>query len=215
MNTIQVLLAEDHNLVRAGIRSLLEKITWVKVVAEADDGQEAVELVQQYQPDIVLMDITMPRLNGLEALRIIKQNPNIKVVILSMHTSKEYVWQALRLGATGYVIKDADIEELEFALKAVVQGQLYLSPPVSKHLVNDYLWRVGEPSSFEQLKPRQRQILQLIAEGRTTKQIAEELNIGVKTAETHRMQLMQQLDIHDVTGLVRYAIKMGLVSPDD
>ncbi len=214
MTKIRVILVEDHHLVRAGIRALLQSIAWIEVVAEAADGQQAIELITTHQPDIVLMDITLPRLNGLEAVQAIKDFPNVRVIMLSMHTSKEYVWQALRAGAAGYVIKDADIDELEFAMKSVAQGQLYLSPTISKHIVSDYLWRSGEPTAFERLTPRQRQILQLIAEGYTTKQIAESLQIGIKTAETHRTQLMQQLDIHDVAGLVRYAMRMGLVSTD-
>lgn len=214
MNTTRILLAEDHNLVRAGLRALLQNLTWIEVVAEASDGQEALELIKTLLPDIVLMDITMPRLNGLEATRAVKQFPTVNVIILSMHTTKEYVRQALRAGAKGYLIKDAGVEELEFAIKAVLQGQLYLSPAISKHVINDYLWGLDEPTSFERLTPRQHQILQLVAEGYTTRQIAENLQIGVKTVETHRTQLMQQLDIHDITGLVRYAVKMGLVSSD-
>lgn len=215
MDKIRILLAEDHNLVRAGIKSLLRDISWVTVVAEADDGQEAINLAKAEQPDVVLLDISMPKLNGLEALKTLKQNSKLRIIILSMHTSKEYVLQALRAGASGYVIKDADLEELEFALKAVMQDQFYLSPQVSKHIVMDYVWRNEEPGPFDRLTPRQRQILQLIAEGRTTKQIAESLQLGVKTVETHRLQLMQQLDLHDVTGLVRYAIRMGLISAED
>ena len=215
MSVTRVLLAEDHKIVRAGIKALLQNLGWVEVIGEAADGYEAVELANLHRPDVVLMDITMPRLNGLEAIQAIKQVPEVQVIILSMHTSKEYVLQALRAGATGYVIKDADIEELEFAIKAVSKNQLYLSPTVSKHLIADYLWRVGEPTSFERLTPRQRQILQLIAEGSTTKQIAETLQISLKTAETHRSQLMEHLDIHDIAGLVRYAVRMGLVSSDE
>ncbi len=215
INTIRVFLAEDHNLVRAGIRSLLEDLPWVQVVAEAGEGREALRLIEQHQPDIVLLDISMPGMNGLEAARAIRQFPNIRVIMLSMHASEEYVWQALRAGATGYLLKDAGTAELELAIRSVSMGQSYLSPAVSKHVIGDYIQRVGgEPSSLERLTPRQRQILQLIAEGHTTKQIAENLNISVKTAETHRAQLMNQLSIHDVTGLVRYAIRMGLVSSD-
>jgi len=212
---IQVLLVEDHKIVRAGIRALLQKLNWLEVMGEASDGYEALELIKLRKPDIILMDIAMPRLNGLEALKAIKQVADVQIIMLSMHTSKEYVLQALRAGATGYVIKDADMEELEFAIKAVSQNQLYLSPAISKHLVADYLWRVGEPTSFEKLTTRQRQILQLIAEGSTTKRIAETLQISLKTAETHRMQLMEHLDIHDIAGLVRYAVRMGLVNPNE
>jgi DNA-binding NarL/FixJ family response regulator len=215
MTKVRVLLAEDHKLVRAGIKALLQGIPWVEVVAEAANGQEAIDLATSYQPDIVLMDISMPKLNGLEAIQMIKKLPDIQVIVLSMHTNKEYVWQALRAGASGYVIKDADVDELEFAIRMVKQEQVYLSPQISKQVVQQYLGRPDELTDFERLTPRQRQILQLVAEGYTTKQIAEELHLGVKTVETHRTQLMQQLDIHDVTGLVRYAIRMGLVNLEE
>jgi DNA-binding NarL/FixJ family response regulator len=216
MNTpVRVLLAEDHTLVRAGIRALLQGLSWVEVVAEAGDGREALQLIETHQPNIVLMDITMPGINGLEATRETRKFPEVKVIILSMHTSEEYVWQALRAGAVGYLLKDAGTAELELALRAVAQNQNYLSPAVSKHVISDYIERVnGKTSSYTRLTPRQRQVLQLIAEGYTTKQIAEKLNISVKTVETHRTQLMEQLEIHNVMGLMRYASQMGLVNND-
>jgi DNA-binding NarL/FixJ family response regulator len=212
---VRILLAEDHTLVRAGIKALLQNLNWVEVVAEAGDGQEAIKQIEQHQPDIALMDITMPNMNGLEALRIMKQNfPNVRIIMLSMHASEEYVLQALRAGATGYLLKDAGIGELELAIRSVSLGQSYLSPVVSKHVIGNYIQRTGgETSSLERLTVRQRQILQLIAEGCTTRQVADKLNISIKTVETHRAQLMHHLDIHDITGLVRYAIRMGLVSP--
>lgn len=211
---VRVLLAEDHTLVRAGIKALLQGLNWVEVVAEAENGHEALRLAEQHQLDVVLMDITMPGMNGLEALRLMKQNyPGVRIIMLSMHTSEEYVLQALRAGATGYLLKDAGIAELELAIKSVSMGQSYLSPMVSKHVIGNYIQRLGgETNSLERLTPRQRQILQLIAEGYTTRQVADKLNISVKTVETHRSQLMHHLDIHDITGLVRYAIRMGLVS---
>lgn len=212
MNKVSVLLADDHNLVRAGIKALLQAIPWTEVVAEAANGQEAIDLATSHQPDIVLMDISMPKLNGLEAIQAIKKLPGVHVIVLSMYTNKEYVWQALRAGASGYVIKDADVDELEFAIRMVKQDQVYLSPQVSKQVVQQYLGHPDKFTDFERLTPRQRQILQLVAEGYTSKQIAEELKVGVKTVETHRTQLMQQLDIHDVTSLVRYAIRTGLVN---
>ncbi len=208
---IKVLLAEDHNLVRAGIRSLLKDLSWIEIVGEAKDGQQAFEFIQSLQPDVVLTDISMPKLNGLELLAKLKDFPATRIIILSMHANKEYVWQALRAGASGYVLKDAEAEELEFAIKSVYNGQVFLSPQISKYVVEDYLWRANEPTSFEKLTSRQRQILQLIAQGQTTKHIAETLQISIKTAETHRTQLMEQLDIHDIAGLVRYAVKMGLI----
>jgi|SRR5579883_1015219 DNA-binding NarL/FixJ family response regulator len=213
---IRILLADNHTLVRAGLRALLEKIEEIQVVAEAGDGREALHLIAVHQPDIVLMDIAMPEMNGLEATaHVVKEFPQVRVIILSMHANEEYVLQALRAGAMGYVLKDAGIGELELAIRAIAQGETYLSPAVSKHVVADYVRRVGgESSSLEQLTSRQREILQLIAEGRTTKEIADLLYLSVKTVETHRMQLMRRLDIHDVAGLVRYAIRMGLVLPD-
>jgi DNA-binding NarL/FixJ family response regulator len=212
-NIIRIILAEDHNLVRAGIKALLQDLSWVHVVAEASNGHEAVQLVKEYQPNIILMDITMPGMNGLEAMRIIKEQSEIKVIMLSMHTSEEYVWQALRAGASGYLLKDAGIAELELSIRAVSQGQSYLSPAVSHHVIGSYIKRVnGEESQLEKLTSRQRQILQLIAEGHTTRQIAEKLNVSFKTAEAHRSRLMNQLNVHDVTGLVRYAIQVGLIS---
>jgi DNA-binding NarL/FixJ family response regulator len=213
---IRVLLADNHTLVRAGLRALLQNIEGIQVVAEAGDGREALHLIAAHQPDLVLMDIAMPEMNGLEATaHVVKEFPQVRVIILSMHANEEYVLQALRTGAMGYVLKDAGIGELELAVRAIASGETYLSPAVSKHVVADYVRRVGsESSSLEQLTSRQREILQLITEGRTTKEIADLLYLSVKTVETHRMQLMKRLDIHDVAGLVRYAIRMGLVLPD-
>jgi DNA-binding NarL/FixJ family response regulator len=216
VNPIRVLLADDHTLVRAGIRGLLEKMAGIQVVAETGDGREALRLIEAHQPDVVLMDITMPGLNGLEAAsRVTKDFPKVCVIMLSVHANEEYVWQALRGGAAGYLVKDAGPAELELAVTAVARGEMYLSPAVSKHVVQDYIRRVaGETSTLDFLTPRQREILQMIAEGNTTKEVAERLNVSVKTVETHRAQLMERLDIHDVAGLVRYAIRVGLISPD-
>jgi len=199
--------------VRAGIRALLERIPDNEVVAEASDGREAVELVAKRQPDIVLMDIAMPGLNGLEATRqVVKTWPQVRVIILSMHASEEYVWQALRAGARGYLLKGASLAELEVAVSSVVRGALYLSPPISQQAIMEYAQRTGKGRTRErELTPRQQEILILIAQGKSTKKVALELNISVKTAESHRAQVMERLDIHDVAGLVRYAIKMGLV----
>jgi DNA-binding NarL/FixJ family response regulator len=216
MKPIHVLLAEDHALVRAGFRALLENLHGIQVIAEAGDGREAMRLIETHRPDVVLMDITMPGLNGLEAAaRVANEFPYVHVIILSMHANEEYVLQALRAGAAGYLLKDADPTELELAVTAVARGETYLSPPVSKHVIADYVRRVGdESSSLVQLTPRQREVLQLIAEGHTTKEIARMLGISVKTVGTHRTQLMERLDIHDIAGLVRYAIRVGLVSPE-
>jgi DNA-binding NarL/FixJ family response regulator len=230
MSTIRILLADDHTLFRAGIRVLLENLNDVQVIAEAGNGREALSLVEAHQPHVVLMDIGMAGLNGLEATaRIAKEFPYVRVIILSMHLNEEYVLQALRAGASGYLLKDAAPTELEMALTAVTGGEVYLSPAVSKKVVDDYLRRVsGEPSvaeplspgqtvedrPFDILTPRQREVLQLIAEGKTTKEIAQILQISVKTVEMHRTQLMDRLDIHEIAGLVRYAIRAGLVMPD-
>lgn len=216
MKPIRILLADDHTLVRAGIRSLLKNMEGIEVIAEAGDGREALRLVRAHRPDVVLMDIAMPGLNGLEAAaRIAKKIPHVRVIILSMHINEEYVLQALRAGAAGYMVKGADAAELEIAIRAVARGETYLSPAVSKHVVTDYIQRIsGETSPLELLTPRQREVLQLIVEGYSTKKIAHTLKISVKTVETHRMQLMERLDIHDIAGLVRYAIRVGLVKPD-
>jgi DNA-binding NarL/FixJ family response regulator len=216
MNPIRVLLVDDHALVRAGIRSLLEKIAGVEVVGEASNGREALEFVRLHLPNLVLMDIAMRELGGLETLpRIIKDFPSVKVVILSAHANEEYVIRALRSGASGYMLKDAATAELELVIKSVAQGKTYLSPSISRPVIDSYLRRVGgEVSPLEQLTARQREILQMIAEGKNTKEIAGELDVSVKTVEAHRLQLMARLNIHDVPGLVRYAIRSGLVSSD-
>jgi DNA-binding NarL/FixJ family response regulator len=212
---LRVLLADDHALVRAGLRKLLESLPGVEVVAEAGDGREAVALVVSKDPDLALLDIAMPGLNGLEAAaRIVAEHPRTRVLLLSMHGSEEHVLQALRAGASGYLLKDAALTELELAIEAVRNGETYLSPAISRH-VGEYVRRTGaEATERESLTLRQREILQLIAEGNSTKQIAALLGVSVKTVETHRAQLMEKLDIHEVAGLVRYAIRIGLVSPE-
>ena len=223
MTPIRVLIADDHALVRAGIGALLRNIGEVEVVAEAGDGREALQLIGEHRPDVVLMDIAMPGLNGLEAVaRISREFPAVRVIILSMHATEEYVLHALRSGAAGYLLKGARTAELDLAVAAVVRGEVYLSPAVSRHLVDQYIAgapaaeQAEQPSNAsERLTPRQREILQLIAEGRTTKEIAGLLAISVKTVEMHRSQLMERLDIHDVAGLVRYAIRIGLITTDE
>ncbi len=216
MNPIRILLADDHALVRAGIRTLLEKIPNVEVVGEANTGRQALEMVKTRLPNLVFMDIAMAELGGLEALpRITKDFPGVRVIILSAHANEEYVIRALRGGAAGYMLKDAATAELEFAIASVSEDKTYLSPSISRPVIDSYLKRVGGPlSPLEQLTPRQREILQLIAEGRNTKDIASKLDISVKTIESHRLQLMERLNIHDIPGLVRYAIRSGLVSAE-
>lgn len=216
MSPLRILLAEDHTLVRAGIRSLLESLDGIEVVAEASDGREALRLAQAHNPDILLMDITMKELNGLEAAaRLARERSATRVIILSMHADQAYVHQALQAGAAGYLLKGSDLAELELAIKAVSRGDTYLSPAVSKNLVGDLLGgKKPGANPLDGLTPRQREILQLIAEGRTTKEIAVRLDLSIKTIETHRGQLMDRLDIHDVPGLVKLAIRAGLTQTD-
>ena len=214
MSPVRVLLADDHKLVRAGIRALLESLQGVSVVAEAGNGGEVLSLAREHRPDVVLLDISMPGLNGLDASMQLKHDlPEVRVIMLSMHANEEYVLQALRSGAAGYMLKDSATAELELALKAVTQGETYLSPPISRQVVEGYVQRVGsEQAGTENLTPRQRQVLQLIAEGHSTKEIAFRLELSVKTVETHRAQLMERLQIRDIAGLVKYAIRSGLAS---
>jgi len=216
MTPVRVLLADDHALVRAGIRALLESLEGIAVVAEAGNGGEVLELARKHRPDVVLLDISMPGIGGLEASAQLKQElPEVRVVMLSMHANEEYVLQALRAGAVGYMLKDSATAELELALQAVMQGETYLSPPISKQVVEGYVQRVGaEQPAADHLTPRQRQVLQLIAEGLSTKEIAYRLELSVKTVETHRAQLMERLQIRDIAGLVKYAIRNGLVSSE-
>ena len=214
MKSIRVLLADDHTLVRAGIRGLVANLPDVEVVGEAGDGQEALRLAETLHPDVVLLDIGMPGLNGLEvAARLTKLDPLIRVVILSMHISEEYVLQALRAGAAGYLLKGSAVAELEVAIRAVVRGDTYLSPAVSKRVVDDYVSRTGGAADpLAALTPRQREILQLVAEGHTNKDIAHRLGLSYRTVETHRNQLMKRLGISDLTGLVRFAVRVGLIA---
>lgn len=217
MNAIRILLADDHALLRAGIRALLENISEIEVVAEARDGLEAIQLIETHRPHVALSDISMPSLNGLELVgRVTRDFPDVKTIILSMHSNEEYVCQAMRAGAAGYLLKDAGTSELKTAILTVARGESYLSPAVSKHVIADYVRRTGsEAGSADLLTPRQREILRYIATGQTTKGIARTLGISAKTVETHRAQLMERLSIYDVPGLVRYAIRTGLVTSDE
>lgn len=215
MAGLRILLVDDHALVRAGMRSLLREIDGVEVVAEASDGAEALAAAERERPDVVLMDIAMKGMNGLEAAaRLRERQPAAKIVILSMHTSEEYVLLALRAGAAAYLIKDSATSELELALKCVMRGETYLSPAISRQVVDGYVQRVGVGTGPDPLTPRQRDVLKRIAEGRSTKEIAFDLNLSVKTVETHRAQIMDRLSIRDVAGLVRYAMRTGLVPPE-
>ncbi len=209
-------MADDHLLIRASLRSLLSEYPGLEVVAEASDGRQALELVGTHRPDVVLMDIAMAGLNGLEATRLIrKEYPDVRVIVLSMHASERHVLQALRAGAQGYILKESAPRELELAIEAVARGKLFLSPGISRQVIEAFLDQMGETADpLDQLTPRQREILQLIAEGHSSKQIAHRLAASVKTIESHRASLMDRLDIHDIAGLVRYAIRQGLVSPE-
>ncbi len=213
MSPLRVVIAEDHALVRAGMRALLQKIEGIEVVSDVGDGWEAVKAVQTDMPDLVLMDIAMPGLNGLDATsRIVRESPTTRVILLSMHANEEYFQQALEVGASGYLLKGAELAELELALKTVARGETYLTPAVAKYAIKAYREKSDGPSGpLTKLSMRQREILQLIAEGQTTKDIAQRLNLSVKTVETHRSQLMERLDIHDVPGLVRFAMRVGLI----
>jgi DNA-binding NarL/FixJ family response regulator len=216
MPKIRVLLADDHKLFRAGIRSLLQTLDDIEVVAEAGDGREALRLAAAHRPDVVFMDIMMPSLNGLDAAaRIVHAYPHTRVIMLSMSADEDSVLKTLRAGAVGYLVKTADPAELELAIRAAMRGEKFLSSAVSEHVVSVCLNRLDkEQTSLGRLTPRQREVLQLVAEGHTTKDIAKRLEISTKTAEAYRGELMRALDIHDIASLTRYAIRAGLVSPD-
>lgn len=216
MNKVRVLLVEDHTLVRAGFRALLEKLEGIQVIGEVSNGRDALKISKEMEPEVVLMDIAMPEMNGLEATSRMRQEcPKTKVLMLSMYTNEEYLKEALRAGAQGYLLKDADRAELELAIKTVCRGETYLTPAVAKFTLDAYC-RQGDAQGgpLGRLTGRQREMLQLIAEGCSTKQIAQRLDLSVKTVETHRAQLMERLEIHDVPGLVRLAIRTGLVRSD-
>ena len=212
MTPIRVLIADDHALVRAGIRALVERIDNVVVVGEAGKGSEALDLVRQLGPDLILLDITMPDGNGFEVLdQVTKLYPEIRVIVLTVHEAGEYALRAVREGAAGYLPKSAASIELEQAIQTVIRGERYISPETAQNTIFEVTNRATKRDLLATLSPRQREVLRLIAEGRTTKQIAQELEISVKTVETHRAQLMERLGIHDVAGLVRYAIIVGII----
>ena len=212
--SIHVILADDHTLVRAGIRALLEKLPGVKVTGEAGDGREVLNQVKAQPPDVVLMDISMPGLNGLEAAeRMARDFPDVRIIILSMHNNEEYVLRSIKAGASGYLLKKAATVELATALQRVALGEFYLSQEISTRLPKNFALDgiAHQKSPLEELTGRQREILQLIAEGQNTKQIAEILKVSPKTIEYHRMKLMGCLNLHDVPGLVRFALRVGLI----
>jgi len=214
LNPIRVLIADDHALVRAGIRALAERIEGVEVVAETGNGRDALRLIADLRPRIVLLDLTMPELNGFEVLDRIRGNfPEISIIVLTVHEAEAYALRALKLGAMGYLPKSAASTELELAIATVLEGEKYVSPELSRRTFLDHA-RESDTSRSVDLTPRQIEVLRMIADGKSTKDIARALNISVKTVESHRAQLMDRLNIHDVAGLVRHAIKRGLVSID-
>ncbi|RJQ39618.1 MAG: DNA-binding response regulator [Dehalococcoidia bacterium] len=212
---MKVFLADDHQVFREGIRLLLERVADIEVVGEADDGAQTVSRVGQLLPDVVLMDITMPGLNGLEATRQIKQSyPQVKVLILTMHETDQYLSEMLEVGVSGYVVKTTTSRELISAIRTVHQGDVYLYPSIARMLVGDYLQRVKsgeEKTSYDGLTPREREILRYIAEDLQNREIARRLGISVRTVQTHRTNLMEKLGAHDRTQLVKYAIQKGII----
>jgi len=212
---LRIILADDYGLVRAGIRALLERLPNVEVIGEASNGKEALELIGRTSPDIALLDLAMPELNGIGLTELLaKDFPTVKVIILSMHQSPEFVMNALRAGAAGYMVKDAVPGELAAAIDAVARGGSYLSPAVSRTVIFSSIQRTDQPKTEEELTARQRQVLRLLVEGQTMKEIALNLGVSVKTVEAHRAQLMDRLKIRDIPGLVRYAMRTGLTPPE-
>jgi two-component system response regulator NreC len=218
VSEIRVLLAEDHTIVRKGLRSLLDAEATISIVGEAENGRQAVEQVEQLAPDVVVMDIGMPGLNGLEATRQIKKRfPDVQVLILTVHTGEEYVRQILRAGASGYLVKQAAPTDLVSAIQAAHRGDVFLSPSISRKVVEEYVVQAsaaGELDSYDKLTDREREVLQLIAEGHSTRQIAEQLHVSVKTVETHRAHLMDKLELRSTAELTQYAIRKGVISLD-
>jgi len=213
--SINVLLADDHKFIRDGLRTLLEKHPEIKVVGEAENGRAAVRMVRDLEPDIVIMDVAMPDLNGIEAARqIIADHPDIKIIAVSMHSDRRFVSEMLKAGASAYLSKDYVFDELESVIRTVVANKIYLSPDISGVVVENYVRQTpkSEPSVFSVLSDREREVLQLLAEGKTAKEIADELNVSIKTVETHRTNIMNKLDIHRLAELTKYAIREGLTS---
>jgi RNA polymerase sigma factor (sigma-70 family) len=214
---IKILLADDHRIMREGLRELLKKQTDLEVVAEAGDGRTAVSLSHKLSPDVVIMDVSMPALNGIDAARrIIADNPAVKVIALSMFADKTFVSEMFKAGSAGYILKDCACDELVFALRAVLKGQLYLSPGITTFVLKDFLQTSFKStinsSAFSNLTNREREVLQLFAEGKTTKEIANLLNVSPKTVETQRQNIFNKLNIHNIAELTKYAIREGLTS---
>jgi DNA-binding NarL/FixJ family response regulator len=210
---VRIIIADDHRIVREGLRHLLEKRTDFKVVAEAPDGESAVRLAKELSPDVVILDISMPGLNGIEATRrILAERPGVKVLALSMHSDRRFVIETLKAGASGYVLKDSAFDELARAIEVVMARGAFLSPAITEMVVRDYVTQAGvdDAAAFSVLTPREREVLQLMAEGESTKAIAGRLAVSVKTVETYRQQIMEKLDLHSVAELTKYAIREGL-----
>ncbi|MDM7998247.1 MAG: response regulator transcription factor [Acidobacteriota bacterium] len=215
--TIRILLADDHKILRTGLRELLEKEPHLKVVAEAEDGRTAVQLCRTLSPDVVIMDISMQDLNGVEATRQIMENsPQTKVIVLSMHSGQKFVTEVLKAGASGYLLKDCDFSEMFTAIRAVMANETYLCPQIATILRNDYVQRLSQTAGpvAPALSPREREVLQLMAEGKSTKEIAYAFHLSVKTVEVHRQRIMEKLNIHNIAELTKYAIREGLTSLD-
>jgi len=211
----KILLADDHKIVRDGLRSLIEKQPGMAVVAEAENGRAAVKLARRLKPGVIIMDLNMPDLNGIDAARqIVAELPGTKIIVLSMHADKQFVLGALQAGASGYLLKDCAFEELARALQTVLKHQTYLSPEIAGTVVKDYLEQMCtiESAIEAALTPREREVLQLIAEGRSTKETADRLNVSIKTVESHRRNIMEKLNIHSTAELTKYAIRKGLTS---
>ena len=217
MRKIKVVVADDHTILRQGIKALLDNQEGIEVVGEAKDGREAIKTIEELLPDVILMDIAMPGLNGLEATRRIKKKfPQTKVVVLTMHANEEYIFQILNAGADGYLVKETAFQDLISAINAVHKGEAFMSPSISKKVMTDYIQRAQgeEKVGFDTLTTREREILQLVAEGNSNKKIAEALFISPKTVETHRAHIMDKLNIHDRAGLIKYAIRKGMINLD-
>jgi DNA-binding NarL/FixJ family response regulator len=212
---IKIILADDHKIVRQGLRTMLESEADIEVIGEADDGRLAVRLARELSPQVIIMDVGMPDLNGIEATRqVLAESPGVKVIGLSMHCDRRFVMNMLKAGASGYLLKDSAFEELATAIRMVLGGKVYLSTEIANIVVKDYLQGGGDESVFSVLTPREREVLQLMAEGKSSRQIADHLIISIKTVETHRMQIMHKLQIFSVAELTKYAIREGLASLD-
>jgi DNA-binding NarL/FixJ family response regulator len=211
--SIKILIADDHKMVREGLKTLLDKQVGMKVVGEASNGIQAVRLALELNPEVVIMDITMPDLNGIEATRRINaKKPGIKVIALSMHSDRRFMEEVLKNGASGYLLKDSAFDELAVAIRTVSKNQTYLSSQLADLVLKDYVSQLSrrEPNAYSKLTPREREVLQMLAEGHTTKQVSIRLHVSIKTVETHRKQLMDKLDIHSIAGLTKYAIREGI-----